>query len=181
MLSFTFCSYSNHERSRKHRENVALLKEVMAEEEERSEVKGHASSGSLTLSSDDHSQGEEDIDTNMAAAGVEGGEGIVLGGGGERESTPAASDASSSSDDADDIALSSLVRCVSIYYYFRLDNVQQNNDFMLDSIRQNNINIIIRSGCDYLFILIGTRQSLAVAHLTTPPSNVMMPHLLLPL
>ena len=28
------CSYTNHERSKKHRENVALLKEVMEEEEE---------------------------------------------------------------------------------------------------------------------------------------------------
>lgn len=114
-ISSTFCSYSNHERSRKHRENVVLLKEVMAEEEERSEVTSSVTandkqpnSGSLTLSSDDHSLGEDDIDTNMGAAGVEGG-------GGERELTPAASDASSSSDDDDDIALSSLVRCVSMH------------------------------------------------------------------
>jgi hypothetical protein len=91
---------------------VALLKEVMAAEEERSEVKGQASSvpahgkrpmsGSATPSSDDHSsEGEEDIDTNVGTTGVEEGR--------QRELTPAAS--SSSNDD--DIALSSLIRCVS--------------------------------------------------------------------
>ena len=102
----------------------------MAEEEERSQVKGHSSpvpahgkqpkSGLSTLSGVDRSE-EEDTDTNVATAGIER---LVIegagGGGGEeegerwRELTPAASDASSSGgvDDDDDIALSSLIRCV---------------------------------------------------------------------
>ena len=110
----------------------------MVEEEERSEVKGHApsvpsdgkrsKSGSLTLSSDDHSE-EEDVDANMAAAGVER---LVIEQGGRRgeeegerrrELPPAASDASSSGegDDINDgIALSSLLRYVSPIEYSRV-------------------------------------------------------------
>ena len=110
---------------------MALLKEVMVEEEERSEFKGHSSSssvpahgkqpksGSSTLSGGDHSE-EEDIDANVAIAGMEG---LVIegggGGGGEedgerqRELSLSASDASSSGDDDDDNrALSSLIRCL---------------------------------------------------------------------
>ncbi len=96
---------------------MALLKEVMAAEEERSEVKRQASSvpahgkrpmsGSATPSSNDHSSEEEDIDTNVGTTGV--GEGEER----QRELTPAASDTSSSDGNDDDIALSSLIRCVS--------------------------------------------------------------------
>ena len=105
---------------------MALLKVVMAEEEERSEIKGRTPlastdgkqrmSGSSTLSSDDeHSLGEA-TDANMAAAGVEG---LVLGEGERRrELTPAASDTSSNGGDddkTDDVALSSLIRCLFLH------------------------------------------------------------------
>lgn len=104
------CSYSNHERSKKHRENVAILKEIMQEEEEAevnvSSAPSHgveAAGGSSPTPPPLSESVEEDDDS--AVSGV-----AQLKVVDEREADLKATAASSS--DGDDVTLSSLVRYV---------------------------------------------------------------------
>ena len=152
---------------------MALLKEVMEEEEERSEVKGHPSSSphhgtqptstmaKSTPPGDSYSEGE-DIDDNMHMATAEMERLKLEEEDGERETSVTAKDGSSSNGDSDDedLALSSLIRCA------------YSHDIV------SGLLIRLRFSKLYKCITVGTKRSCTLDHLTTPTFRTIL--LLLP-
>ena len=106
------CSYTNHERSKKHRENVALLK-VMMEEEERESC---SPSGDDVLTHGAVAQGElpsSDLEVEhpgLSSSRVEGGEEAGVSVAGLRLDE----DEEDGTSNDEELALSSLVRYISV-------------------------------------------------------------------
>lgn len=104
-MVFVTCRYTNHERSKKHRDNVALLKEMM-EEEERESISPSADDVMTHGAVADEKQSLSDLEAEQpgpSTSRVEGGEepGVSVAGLRVDEDEE---------DNDEDLALSSLVR-----------------------------------------------------------------------
>ena len=101
-------SYTNHERSKKHHENVAMVKQLMEEEEKgedcsASDLTGEV--GTLLARSESNSDSEDEPDS--AATGMEG---LSL-----VEEVRGSMEAGANSSDGEDLALSSIIRCAIVF------------------------------------------------------------------